>query len=213
MALRLRAALRAEPGRRARLRISRRSAAVVLLVALGFLVGFLVAPRGPGGTPLATYHDDDLWALVPAGWEDEGLVAPYGTARVGWVDGSDPHESETVQATLPASASPQARASARAAQLHGLSGYAQAYLGPLNLPGGRATWLLQYSLSGTYTAVFEFDACTPAIAMTITVDAPTPTLLSRLDDDLAEGAEPVCDGPAFSAGDGADVALPLTLPS
>jgi hypothetical protein len=191
-----------------------RTAFALAAIVVAFVVGFLVAPRGPGGMPLATYHDQDLWALVPAGWKDEGLVAPYGTAKAGWFDLSNPQDSETVQATLPAGPTPQARASARAAQLRGLKGYAQSYLGPLShLPGGRTAWLLQYELSGTYTAVFEFDACTPAIAMTVTVDSSSHTTLYKLDDDLAEGAEPVCDGPAFSATDRADIALPLTLPS
>lgn len=181
------------------------------MVVIAFIVGVLVAPGGAGG--LATYRDGNLVALAPAGWKDESLVAPYGTALDGWVDGSNPKDSETVQGTLPARLSPQARAGARAGALRHLKGYAQSYLGPLALPGGRQVWELQYALGGTDTAVFEFDACSPAIAMTVTLDASSPGRLKTEDDALPEGAEPVCDGPAFTSPDRADLALPLSLPS
>lgn len=197
-----------EPGRG-----SRRGIATIVLLAVAFIVGFIVAPGGPGGLALTSYHDQNLWALVPVGWKNEGLVAPFGTAKAGWVDTADPQDSETIQATLPAARAPQARASARADALRSVRGYEQGYLGQLTLAGGRQVWLLQYSLSGTDTAVFEFDACAPAIAMTVTVDASSAAALSREDDALAEGAEPVCDGPDFSDRDRADLALPLTLPS
>jgi hypothetical protein len=194
---------------------SRRSrglgATVLALVA--FLIGFFVAPRGPGGLVLASYHDQNLWALVPAGWKDEAAVAPFGTAKAAWFEISDPHDSETIQAALPAQLSPHARATARAAALRAVDGYVQGYLGPLTLAGGRQVWLLQYSLSGVDTAVFEFNACSPAIAMTVTADASSAGALATEEDAFAEGAEPVCDGPAFSNADRADLALPLALPS
>ena len=78
---------------------------------------------------------------------------------------------------------------------------------------GRVVWLLQYSLGGTYTAVFEFDACTPAIAVTVTLDAPSSKALLSEENSLPEGAEPVCDGPAFTSPDRADLAIPLHFPS
>jgi len=183
------------------------------LVLVAFIVGFVVAPRGPGGFLLSSYHDSNLWAVVPVGWKDEGLVAPFGTAKAAWFDTTNPQDSETIEAKVPAGLSPQRRADARAAQLHALKGYVQGYLGPVTLAGDRTVWLLQYSLSGTDTAVFEFNACTPAIAMTVTADASSGGTLAKEDDAFAAGAEPVCDGPDFSSADRADLALPLTLPS
>lgn len=196
------------PGERAAARLFGRG---VALVVIAFIVGVLVAPGGASG--LATYRDENLVALAPGGWKDEVTVAPYGTALAGWLDVSNPKDSETVQATLPARLSAQARAAARARALSRLKGYRQSYLGPLSLPGGRQVWELQYALAGTDTAVFEFNACSPAIAMTVTLDASSPGRLKTEDDSLPQGAEPVCDGPAFTSPDRADLALPLSLPS
>jgi hypothetical protein len=192
---------------------SRRGLGTFVLVLVAFVIGFFVAPRGPSGLVLASYHTQNLWALVPAGWKDEDAVAPYGTAKAAWFNISDPQESETIEASLRSQLSPHARATARAAALRAVDGYVQGYLGPLTLAGGRQVWLLQYSLSGVDTAVFEFNACSPAIAMTVTADASSAGALATEDDAFAEGAEPVCDGPDFSNADRADFALPLTLPS
>jgi hypothetical protein len=94
-----------------------------------------------------------------------------------------------------------------------LAGYAQSYLGQVTFAGGRRVWLLQYSLGGTYTAVFEFNACTPAIAVTVTLDATSASKLGDEENALPEGAEPVCNGAAFTSPDRADLAIPLHLPS
>jgi hypothetical protein len=198
-----------EPPRRS----GRGAAIAILAVIVAFLVGFLIAPRGHGGLVVENDRDQNIWALVPTGWKSEDLAAPYGTALDGWLAVTNTRASETVLATRPARTPPPLRARTRAAQLRPLHGYHQTYLGPVAFAGGRVVWLLQYSLSGTFTAVFEFDACTPAIAVTVTLDAPSlPSLLSE-ENSLPEGAEPVCDGPAFTSPDRSDLAIPLHFPS
>ena len=191
----------------------RGAAIAILAIIVAFVVGFLIAPRGQGGLVVKNDRDQNLWALVPTGWKDEGLVAPYGTALARWLVVSAPRARAPVLATRPAHAAPRLRAGARAAQLRPLRGYLQTYFGPVAFAGGRVVWLLQYSLGGTYTAVFEFDACTPAIAVTVTLDAPSSEALLSEEDSLPEGAEPVCDGPAFTSPDRADLAIPLHFPS
>jgi hypothetical protein len=194
-------------------RSGRGATIAILAIIAAFLVGYLIAPRGHGGLVIANDRDQNLWALVPTGWKSDGLVEPYGTALARWLAVTDPRASETVLATRSLRAAPRQRASARASQLRPLRGYSQTYLGPVAFAGGRIIWLLQYSLGGTYTAVFEFDACRPAIAMTVTLDAPSAGSLLSEENSLPEGAEPVCDGPAFTSPDRADLALPLHLPS
>jgi hypothetical protein len=194
-------------------RIRRGGAIAILAVVVAFVVGFLVAPRGHGGLVLETDRGGNLWALVPTGWKDAGLVAPYGSDLDSWFDPGDLQSSETVLAQRPASGSPSQRAAARAAVLRPLKGYVQTYLGPLTFAGGRIVWLLQYSLSGTYTGAFYFDACTPATAVTVTIDAPSASKLSSEENALPEGAEPVCNGSAFTSPDRANLAIPLHLPS
>ena len=195
-------------------RIGRTGTAVLAAIAVAFFVGFLVAPRGHGGLVLETDRGRNLWALVPTGWKDSDSVAPYGTELDSWFDPTDPATSETILAVRPARASPQQRAIARAAVLAPLKGYQRSYLGPVTFPGGRAAYLLQYSLGGTYTGVFEFDACQgPPIAVTVTVDAPSASRLSSEENALPEGAEPVCNGDAFTSPDRANLAVPLRLPS
>jgi hypothetical protein len=208
-----RAADRPAPRRRRALIAARVLGGVVVLGGV-FALGLLLAPSGRSGLILATDREANLWALIPSGWEDEDLVAPYGSELARWVDPNDTNESETVLARAPAGGAPRARAHARAARLRSRSGYAQSYLGPLTFAGGRVVWLLQYELAGEYTARFEFDACArPKLAVTVTLDAPSQSALLSEENSLPEGAEPVCDGPAFTSPDRADLAIPLHLPS
>jgi hypothetical protein len=192
----------------------RRTAIAVLAVIAAFILGLLVAGGGHGGLVLETDRGGNLWALVPTGWKDAGIVAPYGTELDTWADPADPRSSETVLAKAPASVAPRARATLRAAQLRPIKGYVQGYLGPVTFAGGRIVWVLQYELSGTYTAVFEFDACSsPTVAVTVTVDAPSAGKLSAEVNALPEGAEPVCNGAAYTSPDRGDLAIPLHLPA
>ncbi|MGD0198558.1 MAG: hypothetical protein ABSC56_11730 [Solirubrobacteraceae bacterium] len=177
-------------------------------VLIGLVVGFLLAPSHRGGDD--TYRGQDLWALVPSGWKQEPLLAPYGTALDGWFDLNNPADSLAVRATAPAGAAPQARAFARA---HGLGKATRSWVYHVQWPGGRSAWEVLYKEASVFTALFEFDACSPAIAMTVTIDASSQSSLANEEDTLPQGAEPVCDGAAFSSPDRADVAVPLTLPS
>jgi len=179
------------------------------VAVIALVVGIVIAPGGPGGLVLRSYNDGNLWALAPAGWKKEALVTPYGSALASFVDEGKAADSETVRASDPAGPSPRARAVARAHQL----GHVAYLLDTVAFGGGRLAWLLQYMLGGSYSAIVEFNACTPAIAMTVTLTASSESALARELDELPEGAEPVCDGPAFSALDRADLAIPLHLPS
>jgi hypothetical protein len=183
------------------------SVAAVGAVA-GLALGVVIAPGGGGG--LAAYRSQNLWALVPSGWKDEDLVSQFGTARAGWFDISNPLDSLTVRGTAPAGAAPQARAVARAREL-GKS--ASGYVYRISWPGGRSAWEVLYTLHGVHTALFEFDGCSPRIAMTVTLNASSLSKLSDMEQALPQGAAPVCDGSAFSSPDRADVGVPLHPPS
>jgi hypothetical protein len=182
----------------------------VLVVGALFL-GMIVAPGH--GLALASYADENLSALVPNGWHDEQLVAPYGTAVLAWVDSGNPHASEEVQATASSHLTPEARARALALSLRHTAGYVQSYLGPVEFFGGRPAWELEYYIGHYPHATFEFDACSPAIAMTVTVSASGLIALNKEQLTLAQDAEPKCDGPAFTSPDRADLAIPLRLPT
>jgi hypothetical protein len=177
-------------------------------VALGVAIGLIFASGGGGG--LATYRSPSLWALVPAGWKDLKRVAPYGTALASWVDLDNPANAISVRATAPAGASPRVRAFARA---RGLGSATRSYVYEVSWPGGRSAWEVLYTDGDVHTALFEFDACSPAIAMTVTLNASSSSRLFDMEQTLPQSAEPVCDGTAFTSPDRADVAIPLHLPA
>jgi hypothetical protein len=181
------------------------------LVVLALILGLLLAPGGPGGFAVTHYTDADLSLLVPAGWKDENLASPFGTAVSGWSAASGTHESEVVQATRPAGLSPQARVQQleRRLRLPAKS----FYLGTVAFPGRGPVWALEYPLLGHAYAVFEFDACPIATAVTVTLRVSGNSVPADLQQTLAPGAEPICDGPAFTSPDRADLAIPLRLPS
>ena len=179
----------------------------LLGAAAGIAIGLIVAASHGG---LAAYRGSDLWAIVPGGWKDENLVTPYGSAAVGWFDLNDPSDSITVRATLPAGGSPEARAFARA---RALGKATRSWVYEIQWPGGRTAWEVLYTDHNVHTALFEFDACSQPIAMTVTLDASSSGKLAGEENTLPQGAEPVCDSAAFSSPDRADIAVPLHLPS
>jgi hypothetical protein len=192
--------------------MSRRGATLTaVLVVLALILGLLLAPGGPGGFTVIHYTDSDLSLLVPAGWQDENLASPFGTAISGWRDAGGRHESEVVEATRPAGLSPQARVQQleRRLQLPAKS----FYLGTVAFPGRAPAWALLYSQFGHAYAVFEFDACPVATAVTVTLTARGTSVPGDLQQTLAPAAEPVCDSSAFTSPDRADLAIPLRLPS
>jgi hypothetical protein len=177
-------------------------------IAVGVMIGLIFASSGGGG--LATYRSQDLWALVPAGWKDMNRVASYGTALASWVNLDDPADSVTVRATAPAGPSPERRAFARA---RALGSTTKSFVYQVSWPGGRNAWEVLYTANRVHTALFEFNACSPAIAMTVTLDASSSSSLFDMEHTLPQGAEPVCDGTSFTSPDRADIAVPLHLPS
>jgi len=177
-------------------------------VTFGVAIGLIFASSGGGG--LATYRSPDLWALVPAGWKDLNRVAPYGTALASWVDLDSPANAITVRATALAGVSPRARAFVRSRELGSAT---KSYVYEVSWPGGRSAWEVLYTDHDVHTALFEFDACSPAIAMTVTLNASSSSRLFDMEQTLPQGAEPVCDGTAFTSPDRADVAIPLHLPA
>jgi hypothetical protein len=194
--------------------MSRRGVALTgVLVLAALVVGIIVAPSGVGGFALERYADANLSVLVPVGWNDEDLAGPYGTALGGWVDPGDVNSTETVQATRPAAGSPEQRATALAQQLRHRSGYLQSYLGPVAFAGGRPAWELEYAIDGHASAVFEFDACPVTTQVSVTLTASGAGVPADEQLDLPQGAEPICNGPAFTSPDRADLAIPLRLPS
>lgn len=177
-------------------------------IAVGLMAGLIFAPRGGGG--LATYRSQNLWALVPTGWKNTDLPSPYGTALASWVDLQNPANSIAIRARAPAHPSPEARAFARA---RALGSETKSYVYEVQWPGGRTAWEVLYVDHKVHTALFEYDACSPAIAMTVTLNASGSSRLFDMEHTLPQGAEPVCDGSAFASPDRADVAVPLKLPA
>jgi hypothetical protein len=191
--------------------MSRRGATLAAgLVVLALVLGLLLAPGGPGGFALVHYTDSDLSLLVPSGWQDEDLTSPFGTAISGWSDAGS-HESEVVTATRPAGLSPQARVQQieRRLALPAKS----FYLGTVAFPGRAPVWALLYAQLGHAYAIFAFDACPVATAVTVTLTVSGSSVPADLQQSLAPAAEPICDGPAFTSPDRADLAIPLALPS
>jgi hypothetical protein len=185
---------------------------LILVAAAVVVTREIVIARGHY---FASFRGSNLAALVPTGYENLNLPAPHGTALAGWADPGEPQDAETVQATIPAGASPQARLLALAAKLRNTPGVAVSYRGPVNIvfPGGLVVPELEYTTHLGPTAVFTFDACTHTIAVTVTIsDTSTPSL-DGLSAVLPQAANALCSGPAFSNQDRADVAIPLTLPS
>ena len=116
-----------------------------------------------------------------------------------------------MQAVAPARASAASRAAARYAQLRGLAGFVGNAPVGVSFPGGRAAVLLEYSLAGEAHALFEFSACTPSIAMSVSLTASSFRTLDQLAVVLPQNAEPICDGPSFTGRDRADPAIPLRI--
>jgi hypothetical protein len=179
-------------------------------VVLALLVGVIIAPGGPSGFIVNHFTDDNLSLLVPVGWTDENLAAPFGTAVSGWRDPGGSHSSEVVQAQRPAGLAPQARAGLLVRQLH-LAPKAY-FLGTVAFPGRGPVWALEYSRLGRAYAIFEFNACPTATAVTVTLAVSGSSVPADFQQTLAPAAEPICDGPAFTSPDRADLAIPLRLP-
>jgi len=175
-----------------------------------------------GRTFLATYGDGlgsiNVKALLEFHSSHPGamtvtavpLPSPYGTALASWVDLQNPANSIAIRARAPAHPSPEARAFARA---RALGSETKSYVYEVQWPGGRTAWEVLYVDHKVHTALFEYDACSPAIAMTVTLNASGSSRLFDMEHTLPQGAEPVCDGSAFASPDRADVAVPLKLPA
>jgi RNA polymerase subunit RPABC4/transcription elongation factor Spt4 len=162
----------------------------------------------------AFFRGSNLAALVPAGYQDLHLTAPHGTAIAGWADPAQPQDSETVQATIPATASPTARLRALAAKLANTPGVSVSYRGPVDVvfPGGLVVPELEYTTHLGPTAVFAFEACAHTVAVTVTISSTSRTRLDGLSGVLPQSANALCHGPAFSNQNRADVATPLSVP-
>ncbi len=185
----------------------------VAAVVIALIVGIIVASGGHRGLVVQTVDDGDLSLLVPAGWQSENLVAPHGSAVSGWFDVGNPTESEVVQASEPARGTPRGRARALARAKAHEAGYLQVYLGVVVFPGGRRAWEVLYSVDKAPFAVFEYDVCSPAIAMTVTLSASSFGSLKGNEAARPQDAFAICNGAAFTSPDRADLAIPLTLPS
>jgi RNA polymerase subunit RPABC4/transcription elongation factor Spt4 len=184
----------------------------LIAVAAAVFLTRLVVNAANSGLRYVSYRSSDLAALVPSGYRDQLLTAPHGTAIAGWADPANPLDMETVKGTRPAAATPHGRLLALNARLRNEPGVARGYLGTVMFPGGQQAWELEYTQAREAYAVFTFDACNRAIAMTVTISSTSERRLGGLSLVLPEGAKPICDGPAFSNRDRADPAVPLSLP-
>jgi RNA polymerase subunit RPABC4/transcription elongation factor Spt4 len=155
------------------------------------------------------YSDSNLSTLVPAGWRDQHLAAPHGTATIGFATGVEPSDSETVSASVGGSASAHARILGLDRTLARTPGVARGSVYSVIFPGGRRAWEIPYTLNHAYYAVFTFTACSGKTAMTVTISATRHSLLQALSNVLPQSALPICNGPAFSNRDRSDPNVPL----
>ena len=191
--------------------------ALVCLVAVAAAVIVTRQIAESHGSPASYnyYRSSNIAALVPQGYRDLFLAAPHGTAIVGFASPAHTRDTETVEATLPASGTPTSRLQALARRLRNTPGVAVSYLGVTSIafPGGLRVPSLYSTYSGAAKAVFTFDACRHTIAVTVTLTAATRSLLNDLSAVVPQSANAICDGPDFSVQDRADTAIPLALPS
>jgi hypothetical protein len=189
--------------------------ALICLVAVAAAV-YLTRTIVLSGRPVSylSYRSGDLVTLVPSTYHDLFPTAPHGTAIGEWADGAQPLDTETVQATMPAVGTPRSRIDSLARSLARQPGVAVAGTGPLTVyfAGGLAVPTILYQMGGADYETFDFDSCSHAVAVTVTLSAASQGLLQSLSLVLPQSANAICDGPDFSDQDRADAAIPLSLP-
>ena len=185
--------------------------ATLVAVAVAVLVTRLVVDAANSGLRYVPYRSSDLAALVPSGYTDQLLAGPHGTAVAGFVNPSQAADSELIQAKAPRGGTPHERAVAMAAKLRDTPGVALGSLYSVAFPGEAAgsAWEILYRLEDADYAVFEFDACSAAVGVTVTLSAASLSLLDDFELVLPQAAAPICDGPDFSNRDRADPSVPL----
>jgi len=189
-----------------------------LLICLVLVAAAVYATRAIvlSGRPVSylAYRSGDLVALVPSTYGDLFPTAPHGTAIGEWADPSQPQDTETVTATVPAAATPQSRIRALARSLARQPGVQVAATGPVTIhfAGGLAVPTLLYRMDAADYETFDFDSCNHSVAVTVTLSAATAGLLQSLSLVLPQSANAICDGPDFSNQDRADTSVDLSLP-
>jgi hypothetical protein len=182
----------------------------LLLVAAAVFATRQVVESHPATASYYYYRSNDLAVLVPAGYQDQRLAAPHGTALAGFASPSHAADTEIVQATAPASGTPASRLVALARQLSNTPGVALGYSGAVLLPGGLTIPSLYYTQAHVDYGVFAFDACSHRIAITLTVSAGSRDQLDDLSRVLPQSVNAICDGADFTTQDRADTAIPLS---
>ena len=184
---------------------------LVLLVAVAaaVLITRAVIDAENSGLRYDSFDTVNLAAFVPAGWENQVLSAPHGTALAGYVSNSSSADTLTIKASLTAPGSPHSREIGLYEKLGTTPGVARGYHGTVTIPGDDVRWSVYYSLDGAYYAVFFSDTCRGTIGMTVTLSSSSPTRLDEYAQTLPGGAAPKCDGPAFSAQHRGDPSVPL----
>ncbi len=185
----------------------------IVAVAAAVFITRQIVEAHPSPASYTAYRGDSITALVPDGYQNLYLTAPHGTALAGFASGSQPLDTERVQATLPVRGTPSSRLAALAARLRNTRGAALGYRSGVLLPGGLRIPSLYYTYGGADYAVFAFDACNHTIAMTVTISTTTRSLLDEFSQVLPQSANAICDGPDFTPQDRADTSIPLALPS
>jgi RNA polymerase subunit RPABC4/transcription elongation factor Spt4 len=182
---------------------------LAVTVAAAVLITRAVIDAENGGLHFDSYDTVNLSAFVPAGWQNELLAGPHGTALAGYVNPSSAADTETVTATLGATGSPHSRLLALYRKLGTEPGVARGYHGPVTFPGAQVEWTVYYTFNTAFYAAFIFDACKGTIGMNVTLSASSATQLQQLTTVLPGSVQPKCDGPAFSGRDRADSSVPL----
>jgi len=181
----------------------------LVVAAAAVLVTRAVVESSNPDVQFQFYRSPDLSLLVPASYQDEFLTAPHDTAIAGFSDPAHPADTEVVQATTPDRGTPRSRILALNATLRNEVGVARGYIGPVVFPGGQGAWEILYTLDRVAYAVFSFDSCGGAIAVTVTLSNSSERTLASQQQALPQAAGPICNGPAFSRRDRADAAVPL----
>lgn len=187
---------------------------LICLVAVGLAVFLtrLIVESKKSGLQYTVYASSNLAAVIPAGYVDQALAAPHGTAVIGYADPATPSNEVIISASTPDGGTPHERTLALSRRLANEPGVARGQLAHILFPGGQDAWEQLYTLDKVAYAVIAFDSCSERIGITVTLSSPSLTLLGEFEEAVPRSAAPICDGPNFSARDRVDPAVPLTVP-
>ena len=175
------------------------------------LVTRAVVDAANSGLRYVPYRSNDLVMLVPDGYSDELLAGPHGTRgrRLRRIP-RRPRTQRRFARPLPAGGTPQLAASRRWRRRCATRPASRSARSTRSrCPAGSRPPSCSTREARVDYAVFEYDACSRRIGVTLTLSTDDIGLLNEFEDVLPQSAYPICDGPDFSNRDRADTSVPL----